>query len=128
MNDCLFNLHIDYASFKNPIALASMAGIVDSDFANKYASNAGLVVLGAFNLDKASITIASDLVAMGRKEFISDEPMTLIKKEIRAIMSESVVAVNVRSTKLEPLIAAAKLIKEEGAILELNAQDRKSVV
>jgi TIM-barrel protein len=125
MNDCLFNLHIDYASFKNPIALASMAGIVDSDFANKYASNAGLVVLGAFNLDKASITIASDLVAMGRKEFISDEPMTLIKKEIRAIMSESVVAVNVRSTKLEPLIEAAKLIKEEGAILELNAHCRQ---
>ena len=125
MSDCLFDLHIDYVRFKNPIALASMAGIVDSGFANRYASNAGLVVLGAFNLDKVSITIASDLVAMGRKEFISDEPMALIKKEIRATMSESAVAVNVRSTKLEPLIEAAKLIKEEGAILELNAHCRQ---
>jgi len=125
MSDCLFDLHIGYVRFKNPIALASMAGIVDSGFANKYASNAGLVVLGAFNLDKVSITVASDLVAMGRKEFISDEPMERLKKEIREIISESAVAVNVRSTKLEPLIEAAKFIKEEGAILELNAHCRQ---
>lgn len=121
MSDCLFDLHIGYVRFKNPIALAPMAGIVDSDFANQYASNAGLVVLGAFNLDKASIAVASALVARGRKEFISDESMELIKKEIRAVTSGSAVAVNVRSTTLDPLIEAAKIVKEEGAILELNA-------
>ena len=125
MSDCLFDLHIGYARFKNPIALAPMAGIVDSAFANQYASNAGLVVLGAFNLDQASIAVASDLVARGRKEFISDEPMELIQKEIRAVTSGSVVAVNVRSTTLEPLIEAAKIVKEEGAILELNAHCRQ---
>ena len=125
MSDCLFDLHIGYVRFKNPIALAPMAGIVDSAFANQYADNAGLVVLGAFNLDKASITVASDLVARGRKEFISNEPMELIKKEIRAVKSGSAVAVNVRSTALEPLIEAAKIVKEEGAILELNAHCRQ---
>jgi len=125
MSDCLFDLHIGYVRFKNPIALAPMAGIVDSAFANQYASNAGLVILGAFNLDKASIAVASALVARGRKEFISDEPMELIKKEIRAVTSGSAVAVNVRSTTLEPLIEAAKIVKEEGAILELNAHCRQ---
>jgi len=125
MSDCLFDLHIGYVRFKNPIALAPMAGNVDSAFANQYASNAGLVILGAFNLDKASIAVASALVARGRKEFISDEPMELIKKEIRAVTSGSAVAVNVRSTTLEPLIEAAKIVKEEGAILELNAHCRQ---
>ena len=125
MSDCLFDLHIGYVRFKNPIALAPMAGIVDSAFANQYASNAGLVILGAFNLDKASIAVASALVARGRKEFISDEPMELIKKEIQAVTSGSAVAVNVRSTTLEPLIEAAKIVKEEGAILELNAHCRQ---
>ncbi len=125
MSDCLFDLHIGYVRFKNPIALAPMAGIVDSAFANQYASNAGLVILGAFNLDKASIAVASALVARGRKEFISDEPMELIKKEIQAVTSGSAVAVNVRSTTLEPLIEAAKVVKEEGAILELNAHCRQ---
>lgn len=125
MSDCLFDLHIGYVRFKNPIALAPMAGTVDSAFANQYASNAGLVILGAFNLDKASIVVASALVARGRKEFISDEPMELIKKEIRAVTSGSAVAVNVRSTTLEPLIEAAKIVKEEGAILELNAHCRQ---
>lgn len=125
MSDCLFDLHIGYVRFKNPIALAPMAGIVDSAFANQYASNAGLVILGAFNLDKASIAVASALVARGRKEFISDEPMEFMKKEIRAVTSGSAVAVNVRSTTLEPLIEAAKIVKEEGAILELNAHCRQ---
>lgn len=121
MSDCLFDLHIGYVRFRNPIALAPMAGIVDSAFANQYAGDAGLVVLGAFNLDKGSMKVASDLAARGRKEFISDEPLELIKREIRAVNSGSAVAVNVRSTTLEPLIEAAKLVKEEGAILELNA-------
>lgn len=121
MSDCLFDLHIGYVCFRNPIALAPMAGIVDSAFANQYAGDAGLVVLGAFNLDKGSMKVASDLAARGRKEFISDEPLELIKREIRAVNSGSSVAVNVRSTTLEPLIEAAKLVKEEGAILELNA-------
>jgi len=125
MSDCLFDLYTGYVRFKNPIVLAPMAGIVDSAFANQYASNAGLVVLGAFNLDKASIAVASKLAARGRKEFISDEPMELIKKEIRAVTSGSAVAVNVRSTTLEPLIEAAKIVKEEGAILELNAHCRQ---
>lgn len=125
MSDCLFDLHIGYVRFKNPIALAPMAGTVDSAFANQYASSAGLVVLGAFNLDKASIAVASALVARGRKEFISNEPMELIKKEIRAVTSGSAVAVNVRSTTLDPLIEAAKIVKEEGAILELNAHCRQ---
>ena len=125
MSDYLFDLHIGYVSFKNPIALAPMAGIVDSAFANQYAGDAGLVVLGAFSLDDVSIAVASELVARGRKEFISNEPLELIKKEIRAVKSGSVVAVNVRSTTLEPLIEAAKIVKEEGAILELNAHCRQ---
>ncbi len=117
MSDYLFDLHIGYVRFRNPIALAPMAGIVDSAFANQYAGDAGLVVLGAFNLDKGSIAVASALVARGRKEFISDEPLEIIKKEIRAISSGSAVAVNVRSTTLEPLIEAAKIAKEEGQSL-----------
>lgn len=125
MSDCSFDLHIDYVNFKNPIALAPMAGIADSAFANQYAGNAGLVVLGAFSLDEASIAVASKLVARGRKEFISDEPLELIKKEIRAVKPGTAVAVNVRSAALEPLIEAAKVVKAEGAILELNAHCRQ---
>lgn len=125
MSDDLFNLHAGYVRFDNPIVLAPMAGIADSAFANQYADDAGLVVLGAFNLDEGSIKVASELAARGRKEFISNEPMELIKTEIRAVSSGTAVAVNVRSTTLDPLIEAAKLVKEEGAILELNAHCRQ---
>ena len=125
MSDDLFNLHIGYISFKNPIALAPMAGIVDSSFANQCAGEAGLVVLGAFSIDKGSIEAASRLKARGRKEFISDEPLELIKKEVQAVTPGVAVAVNVRSCTPEPLIELAKILKEEGAILELNAHCRQ---
>ncbi|HII01064.1 TPA: methanogenesis marker 9 domain-containing protein [Methanosarcinaceae archaeon] len=125
MSDDLFNLHVGYVRFKNPIALAPMAGIADSAFANQRAGDAGLVILEAFNLDEGSMKVASELAARGRKEFISDEPMEFIKKEIQAVKSGGAVAVNVRSTTLGPLIEAAKLVKEEGAILELNAHCRQ---
>lgn len=126
MSDNLFELHVGYVSFKNPLALAPMAGIVDSEFARKYASDAGLVVLGAFNLDEASFKVASALVARGRKEFLCREsPLEVIQKEIRSVNSKSAVAVNVRSATLAPLIEAAKVVKKEGAILELNAHCRQ---
>jgi TIM-barrel protein len=125
MSDDLFNLHIGYVCFKNPIALAPMAGIVDSSFANQYAGDAGLVVLGAFSIDKSSIEVASRLTARGRKEFISEEPLELIKREVRAVKPGVAVAVNVRSSTPGPLVELAKILKNEGAILELNAHCRQ---
>ncbi|MGP8321690.1 MAG: methanogenesis marker 9 domain-containing protein [Methanosarcinaceae archaeon] len=125
MIDNLFDLHAGYVDFKNPIALATMAGITDSSFANKYANRAGLAVIGSFNLDDKTNDAASKIVARGRDEFISDDPHGFLKNEIESMGDSNVVAVNVRSTTIEPLLEAARIVKDVGAILELDAHCRQ---
>lgn len=125
MTDDQFDLHTGYVTFKNPIALATMAGITNSAFANEHADRAGLVVIGSFNLDEKTNDAASKLVARGRDEFISDEPFGFLKNEIEGVDGDSVVAVNVRSTTIEPLLEAARIVKDAEAILELDAHCRQ---
>ena len=120
----LFNIKIGYASIKNPIAVAPMAGITDSGFAAKF-GNAGLVVLGGYNLDAKTNDAARKEISRGRKEFVSDEPMDLLKKELKASHDLTRIAVNVRAASLEPFVEAARLIKDSGAILEINAHCRQ---
>lgn len=125
MSEDLFDIKIDDLSFKNPIALAPMGGITDSRFANEFAKDAGLVILGGYNLDAATNLAASEMAKRGRKEFVSDEPLKLIENELGSVKTESVVAINVRSSTLEPLIEAARMAKNANAIIEIDAHCRQ---
>ncbi|MDG6243480.1 MAG: methanogenesis marker 9 domain-containing protein [Methanolobus sp.] len=125
MSNDLFNIKIGNLSFRNPIALAPMGGMTNSSFANEYAKDAGLVIIGGYNLDAATQEAAKAIVERGRGEFVSDEPLDLIESEIKALNEGPVKCVNVRSTTLEPLIEAARLLKNNDAILELDAHCRQ---
>lgn len=125
MSDDLFDIKLGNLSLKNPIALAPMGGITNSHFADQFAKDAGLVILGGYNLDAATNQAASEMVKRGREEFISDKPLKLIDNELRSIKTDSLVAVNVRSSSQEPLIEAARIIKDSNAILEIDAHCRQ---
>lgn len=125
MSDNLFDIKVGEITFRNPIALAPMGGITDSTFANEKAKDAGLVILGGYNLDSATRNAASQIIARGREEFESENPLELIKNEIKAVNGGPVAGINVRSTTPEPLIEAAKIIAEHGAILEIDAHCRQ---
>jgi TIM-barrel protein len=120
----LFNIKIGYASMKNPIALAPMAGIVDSIYASRF-KKAGLIVLGGFNLDDKTNTAAKKEIERGRREFISEVPMRFLEKELEATGGLTTIAINVRAVALEPYVQAAGLAKKSGAILEINAHCRQ---
>ncbi|MDY0386801.1 MAG: methanogenesis marker 9 domain-containing protein [Methanolobus sp.] len=128
MSDNLFNIQVGNFSFRNPIALAPMGGITNSSFANEKAKDAGLVIIGGYNLDAATQKAASQMLARGRDDFVSDEPLKLIENEIKAVNEGPVVGVNVRSATIEPLIEAATIVKEAGAILELDAHCRQKEI
>ncbi|WP_440952352.1 methanogenesis marker 9 domain-containing protein [Methanococcoides sp. FTZ1] len=125
MSDELFDLQVGYVKFSNPIALAPMAGITNSEFANTHAQNAGLAVIGGYNLDSETNAAASKLVERGREEFITGSPLEFLEKEVKAVDIDGAVAFNVRSTTLDPLLKAAEIIKEAGYILELDAHCRQ---
>ncbi len=119
-----FDLKIGYAAPKNPIALAPMAGITDSKFAFRF-RNAGMIVLGGYNLDDKTNDAAQKEIARGRKEFVSKEPMEFLESELEAAKGLTTIAVNVRAATIGPYIEAAHLAKKSGAILEINAHCRQ---
>jgi len=120
----LFNIRIGNISPKNPIALAPVAGITDSKFASRF-KNAGLVILGGYNLDDRTNKAALKEIARGRSEFVSDDPMEFLRSELEATEGLTTIAVNVRAAAIEPFIEAARITKEFDAILEINAHCRQ---
>lgn len=120
----LFNLKVGYVNFKNPIAIATMAGITNSSFAKNHA-NAGLIVMGGYNLDKLTNIKAIELKKRGREEFISNNPIDFLKKELDAVKNLTTIAVNVRSVDDEILKEVAEIVKEKNAILEIDAHCRQ---
>ncbi len=124
MTEKTFDIKIGYASPRNPIAVASMAGITDSIFASRF-KNAGMIILGGYNLDKSTNEAARKEVERGRTEFISDNPLEFLRSELKATKGYTTIAVNARSASIGPFLEAAVIAKEYGAILEINAHCRQ---
>ncbi|WNY27256.1 methanogenesis marker 9 domain-containing protein [Methanolapillus ohkumae] len=136
MNSSTTGFHIDAGGIpiKNPIALSAMAGITDAGFVQTNAKGAGLVVIGAYNLDETARAAAVEVQKRGREEFIEklsdleDDVFQTIDSGIDLIQKESpgtVVAVSVRSKNMEPLLKAAELLKKKNSILELDIHCRQ---
>ena len=129
----LFEIRAGNIEIKNPIALSAMAGITDSKFAALNAKNAGLVVLGAYNLDDEAKAAGEEAAARGRKEFtagadVGGDVFVQIENEIDAVnaaMPDAAVAVSVRSTAIAPLLKAAELLRRKNAVLELDIHCRQ---
>ncbi len=131
-----FDIHAGYVRMRNPIALAPMAGITNADFVRDNARSAGLAVIGGYNLDDATNEAAVAIRERGRPEFVTSEPMEELRRELDRLKgteelggagdaSAIAVAINVRSTEIAPLLEAAILAKEYGAILELDCHCRQ---
>lgn len=121
----LFDLKLDYVTFKNPVAVASMAGITDSAYFESF-PEAGLYILGGYSIDDPTMEASRAIVSRGRKEFVSDNIFELIESELRKVSGKGVaIGVNVRATSVEPYVRAAGLAKKYGAILEINAHCRQ---
>lgn len=121
----LFDLKVGYVTFKNPVAVASMAGITDSEFFNNF-PDAGLYVLGGYSIDDDTMGASKEMVKRGRKELVSDDIFTLIESELMKVSNNGVaIGINVRATAAEPFVRAAELAKKYGAILEINAHCRQ---
>ncbi len=111
--------------FRNRLVLSAMAGINDHRFCSKFP--AGMVVLGGFSVDEASMEASKKVVKRGRREFIFENPLAGVKAEIEGLIRayDGVFAVNVRSAGEEGYLKTAKLVSECGGIIEINAHCRQ---
>jgi TIM-barrel protein len=121
----LYNLHAGYVQFRNPVAVASMAGVTDGAFFEK-CRDAGLYILGGYSLDEATMGASREIAGRGRKEFVTDDIFGLIEEELKKVSGKgAAIGINVRATSAGPFLQAAGLAKKYGAILEINAHCRQ---
>ncbi len=108
--------------FENRLVLSAMAGINNAEFCRKH--KAALVILGGFNVDDAAMKAAKLAAARGRAEFIFDEPLAGLEEELDKIKGRTF-AVNLRASKPQSFVEAAKLVDSYGGIVEINAHCRQ---
>ncbi|MBZ6496523.1 tRNA-dihydrouridine synthase [Natrinema longum] len=114
-------------SFTPRLALASLSGEADSDWARAGAASAGAAFLGGIALDTASRAAARKLVDRERTEFLPDDPLAFVDRELEALEDAPVQpAFNVRSATAEPIAEAARVCRDRGAYLEINAHCRQA--
>jgi TIM-barrel protein len=113
--------------FSPRLALASLSGEADADWAEFGAEWAGAAFLGGICLDEPTREAARTMVAdRDRTEFLPPDPNAFIDDQLSALADVALrPGVNVRSTATEPVRAAAAVAATHGAILEINAHCRQ---
>jgi TIM-barrel protein len=110
--------------FENRLVLSAMAGINDAEFCSKH--KASLVIMGGFNADSRAMEAARQVVKRGRREFLFDDPVDGIEREIKRLKrTGKKFSVNVRSATLDGFLKVAEIVDEYGGIIEINAHCRQ---
>jgi TIM-barrel protein len=112
--------------FEPRVALASLSGEADADWARAGSEYAGMAFLGGIALDTASREAARELVARDRNEFLPDDPLAFVDAQLSALAGTDIEpGFNVRSATVEPVREAARVCAEHDAIVEVNAHCRQ---
>lgn len=112
--------------FTPPLALASLSGEADAEWAKLGSEWAGCGFVGGVSLDEPTREAARELVARDRSEFLPEDPTAFIDAQLAALADVDIRAgVNVRTTSTAPLREAAGVAADHDAILEVNAHCRQ---
>jgi len=108
------------------LALASLSGASDADWARAGAGHADLALLGGLALDADARAAARDLVARGREEFLPTDPLAFVDAQLATLDDAPIRAgMNVRSATREPVREAAAICADHDAVIEINAHCRQ---
>ncbi len=121
-----FGLLINDHIVRTPIAIASMAGIVDADYVLKRAAHIGMACIGGYSIDQPTMDAARAITAEGnRREFLYDDPVKELRKQVALLEKSPVVtALNIRGSTPESYAALARSLGE-GVIYEIDAHCRQ---
>jgi TIM-barrel protein len=113
--------------FEPPVALASLSGQSDANWARNGVPDAGAAFLGGIALDEPTRDAARALVARDRTEFLPPDPVAFVDDQLEAVADTPLVpGFNVRAVTEEPLREVARVCERHDAIVELNAHCRQS--
>ncbi|MFC3477016.1 tRNA-dihydrouridine synthase [Halobacterium litoreum] len=112
--------------FAPRVALASLSGESDAEWAEACARPAGGAFLGGIAIDEPTREAARAMVDRDREEFLPDDPVAFVDGQLGELDDAFLRAgVNVRTTSLDPLRDVAAVCADRDAMLEVNAHCRQ---
>jgi TIM-barrel protein len=121
-----FGLLINNRIVRTPVAIASMAGMVDSSYVLERADHIGAAFIGGYSIDQPTMDAAKSVTAEGnRKEFLYADPAEELRKQM-ALMEKSavVLGLNLRGSSPESFEAMARSLGES-VVYEIDAHCRQ---
>lgn len=113
--------------FEPRVALASLSGESDAEWAKNASQWAGAAFLGGLAVDGPTRAAAEKMAAeRDRLEFLPADPFAFMEEQLEALGTTDVTpGFNVRSSDLESLGRAATICAERDAFVEINAHCRQ---
>ncbi|GGN90478.1 tRNA-dihydrouridine synthase [Haloarcula pellucida] len=112
--------------FEPRVALASLSGEADAAWARAVEDHVGCAFLGGVALDSPTRAAARDMVDRDRSEFLPEDPVAFVDAQLAALAGAPIrPAFNVRSASIDPIARAARVCRDHGALLEVNAHCRQ---
>ena len=113
--------------FEPRLAVASLSGESDAEWATAAAPHVGCACLGGIALDDETRRAARALTERDRSEFLPEEPLRFIDRQLSALDGVNIRPVfNVRSATPGPIREAAAVCRSHGSMLEVNAHCRQA--
>jgi len=121
-----FGLLINNHIVRTPVAIASMAGIVDAAYVLERSDHIGAAFIGGYSIDQPTMDAAKAVTAEGnRKEFVYDDPVEELKKQMELMEKSTVVlGLNLRGSTPESFSAIARSLGES-VVYEIDAHCRQ---
>lgn len=121
----IYDLRIGDWEISHPIAVASMAGIVDAAYISSRAEYIGIGFIGGYAIDEKTINAAKKLRLQGREEFLPSDPIQEIASQVSIIEASGVIpGINIRASDVDALVALSTAIGPR-AIYEIDAHCRQ---
>jgi TIM-barrel protein len=121
-----FGLIINDHVVRTPIALASMAGIVDAGYVLERKDYIGVAFIGGYAIDQPTMDAAKAIVASGeRKEFIYNDPVKELSGQIKKLeKSDVVTGLNLRGSSPGSFSSLVEALGDQ-VVYEIDAHCRQ---
>jgi TIM-barrel protein len=112
--------------FEPRVALASLSGEADAEWARAVEDHVGAAFLGGIALDEPTREAARAMVERDRTEFLPADPLAFLDRELAALAEAPLRAgFNVRAADPDPVAEAGAVCADRDAVLEINAHCRQ---
>lgn len=120
-----FGLVLNDRIVRTPVAIASMAGVVDAGYVRAREQHIGAAFIGGYSLDAPAQEASRLMMASGRKEFQHEDVLSELRKQIALMKgSDVVLGINMRAGSPDSYREAAAELGE-GIIYEIDAHCRQ---